>query len=152
MVQRQNRTALSFTLRETFSEEFIAWYMREVICGRDPNAERDAEGRIVGPHLNPPDAKRQDQMFRTMLNRRDGLPAQKITIDQEIRGAIGVMTMDVSSHAIAAMAPEKRAQLRELLREAVGTAAAPRRAIDVGRDAAVQAMIDQARAQEEDDE
>ncbi len=104
------------------SDEECAWWLREVMAGRDPDQPRDTHGNPRNPvpdNLQCPDWGTRMRAARMFFERRNGQPAQYVHIQQELKAEIATARVSLTPQTIAAMAPEKKTTLRALLREAV---------------------------------
>lgn len=123
--QRKTRAGLAKALRDVVSDEWIAGFLLGVISGEDPCARRSKLGtKLAGGVQTPPDWTTRMKALKMFLERRDGMPMQAIHVEQEIRAA-GHVQVDISAATLRQADPEKKAQLRELLREVVQGAPSP---------------------------
>ena len=148
--QRRSRVSLAAYIHDAMTEDEVYTWLREVAAGRDPDAPKNADGGTS--FSSAPDWATRRAAMKMLLERRDGMPAQHVHLQQELRAAIGVASVSLTPQALAALPAGDKQQLRELLRKIATPVAAA--AVESGRDAAVQAAIDQARAAgaDEDDD
>jgi hypothetical protein len=110
------RNSLAVALRKDFSDEWISSWLREVIEGRDPNTKRDADGKALGGLTTTPDWQLRMRAMAMMLQRRDGMPAQHIQLEQEVRAMTAVVGQSISGDALKRLPPEQLNEARALLR------------------------------------
>ncbi len=115
------RVTLAHYLHEAITEEEVYRWLRAVAAGRDPDAERDADGNVTSM-ADPPDWPTRQKAMAMILDRRDGRPAQHVHLQQELRAAIGVASISATPETVAAMPREDKDTLRRLLRGVVGPA------------------------------
>ncbi len=91
--QRRSRNNLALLLRDSFHENLIRDWFVMILSGRNPIIVVDKrcteQGclRVVEDPIDrmAPSAERRDQAMKELLNRRDGLPAQRVQLEAEIR-------------------------------------------------------------------
>lgn len=123
--QRKARRSLAHRLREDFSDEEISYWLGEVMAGRDPDAKLGADGKALpGIMQEPPNWNHRMRAAQMMLNRRNGLAATHVTIEQEIKGLVGVAHVSVPAAVMARMdlgvLADVRGKLRQLISGAQG--------------------------------
>lgn len=117
---RRGRVKLALELQEKISNDDIFFWLREVMAGRDPDVPKDAKGnpRSVGLGTSGPlpDWSTRMRAARMLLERRDGMPAQHVHIEQEITASLNVANALVDRNRVAALPAADKALLRDLLR------------------------------------
>ena len=105
---------------DIMDDDEAAWWLREMMAGRDPDAPRDAEGNVkpnaYARGISVKDSLRAAEMF---FNRRNGQAPQAVVLEQEISVKGRVVHEALSPAAVRAMDPARKAELRTLLRAAV---------------------------------
>lgn len=112
---RRRLRSLAIVLRESWPPEQIAWWLREVAAGRDPDRPRP-EGAA------PIDWAIRMRAVKMYLERALGLPPQHLHLEAEVR-AVEDPTAP-SADAFAALEPAARDALRDGLRALLGQPAA----------------------------
>lgn len=125
-IGRHGKFRLAAACAELMSDDDMAWWLREVMAGRDPDAVRDTDGNVRNGGASAPDWATRIKAAVMFLERRSGRAPQQIVIEQEQAAAAAAARQVMTPSAVAALDPAKRDQLRALLREAVGKPGAPR--------------------------
>lgn len=117
------RTNLAILLRERINEELIMDWFLTLLSGKNPiivEDKRCAGGLRVMEDPNnriAPSSERRDQAMRQLLDRRDGLPPQRMQLEAEIR-ATTTHTV-VSAAELAKLAPRQLGAVVDALRIAM---------------------------------
>lgn len=127
-IGRKGKFRLAAACAELMSDDDVAWWLREVMAGRDPDAKLDAQGLPIVPpggFALAPSWKDRLRAAELFLNRRNGQAPQSMLVEQElhVRGKVDHV---LSTPQIRDMPTERKAELRRILREAKsGTPALP---------------------------
>ena len=135
---RRSRSNLAIWLRENLHESVITdWYMailsgKDAIIVADKRCTQTGGYRVEIPERGniPPTL---DQKFRAMedlLQRRDGMPAQHVTLEAEVRAHMAAGDGAVDKEQLSTLTPEKLMALRELLRPALPAGRSSEPAVD----------------------
>lgn len=128
-------------LRENLHEDVIFRWFLLIMMGKNPKIiEHGSYVKTGGLWVVPddedarvPDGNRRDMAMRELLNRRDGLPAQKIQIDAELRSM--QLTGTLGPDAFQALAPDVLARVVGSLKGAIASpGAGGARALAAGPD------------------
>jgi len=91
LATRKARTDIATMLRDEIHEANIVKYIMMFLQGKNPVFVEDKNGPggqiVVDAGGIPPTPERRDAYFKIMLERRDGLPAQRIHLEAEVRAA-----------------------------------------------------------------
>lgn len=132
---KRSRTNLAILLRESFHENLIRDWFLMILSGQNPVIVEDKRFSEQGGYkviVDPvdkmvPSPERRDQAMRALLDRRDGLPAQRVQLEAEIRST---QTHSVlGAPELAHLPPRVLGAVVSALRGAL--AGAPPRVIDV---------------------
>lgn len=138
---KRSRKNLALLLRESFHENLIRDWFLMILSGRNPvmveDKRRVEQGCLkVVPDVNDlmvPTAERRDQAMRALLDRRDGLPAQRVHLQAEINST--QKTMVIGASELATLGPQALTALAQTLRSAM---LAPPRILELTSAAAVE--------------
>lgn len=130
VAKRRAGAALAKACNEVMPDAEVAWWLREVMAGRDPDAPTDADGSprlrsLESIQAAAPDWGTRMRAARMFLERKDGLPAQHVHIQQELKAELTTARVTLTPAAIATMDPSKKQALRDLLREAISVGSTP---------------------------
>jgi len=106
--------------------------------GKNPKIVQDARyERTGGLHVvedtddpRTPSPERRDAAMRHLLDRRDGLPAQRVQLEAELRTL--QVTGQLSAQDLAALPPAALGRIADALRAAFASAGAPHAALPAG--------------------
>lgn len=140
---RKGKFKLAAACVDTMSDDDVAWWLREVMAGRDPDAKRDDKGNPIAPpggFLQAPEWKDRMKAAEMFLNRRNGAPAASVLVEAELQVSGKIVHAALAPSQIAQMDPDRKALLRELLTKAVRGDLVPARgalpaAVEAARDA-----------------
>ena len=133
----KSRRNLAILLRENVHEEIIMDYYLMILSGRSPKIVRDDRatttlGLKVVPDEDDPMAtspERRDAALRAIMERRDGMPAQKIHLDAEVRSLQATAVIDPA--ALAALPAGRLHAVVAALRGATAALPPPPDVVDV---------------------
>lgn len=122
---KRSRTSLAVLLRESFHENLIRDWFLMILSGQNPIIVEDKRyheqgGLKVVPDVNDlmaPSAERRDQAMKALLDRRDGLPAQRVQLQAEINSS--QKTMIVGAPELANLSPRTLTAVAAALRTAM---------------------------------
>ena len=128
---RRSRGNLAALFREKFHEEIIFDWFLHILMGKNPKIVQDARyERTGGLHVvedtddpRTPSPERRDAAMRHLLDRRDGLPAQRVQLQAEL--ATLQVTGQLSADDLAALPPLALGRIADALRGAFALAGAP---------------------------
>lgn len=123
---RKSRTSLAAMLRDRIHEEIIADYWLMILSGKAPAIVSDKRETLRGclkviedPNDKvAPSPERRDAAMKALLERRDGMPAQRVHLEAELRASITTTTVDAT--ALAGLPPERLGAVVSALRAALG--------------------------------
>lgn len=119
MATIRSRSDIASMLREKVHEENITTYIVMVLQGKNPIFVEDADGpggQIVVDSGGRCPVERQDAYFKILLERRDGLPAQRIHLEAEVRARAQQTVLPAgTADAARALDIETLRKVRELL-------------------------------------
>lgn len=112
-------------LREKFHEEIVYQWFLMILSGKNPRIVKDARYTETNglkveedtTNMTAPSPERQDQAMAALLNRRDGLPAQRVQLESELKMFSVNATVDAT--ALAGLPAEKLAAIAATLRAAL---------------------------------
>lgn len=121
-IGRKGKFRLAAACADLMSDDNVAWWLREVMAGRDPDAKLGPDGLPIVPpggFALAPSWKDRLRAAELFLNRRNGQAPQSVLVEQElhVRGKIDHV---LSAPQIRDLAPDRKAELRRILREAKG--------------------------------
>jgi hypothetical protein len=127
---RRSRGNLAMLLRDRVHEEVIMKWLLMILQGKNPKIVEDARCTTTGgldvvedlDALGKPSPERQDQAMRELLNRRDGLPAQRVQLEAELRTLH--VTGHISAADLAALSPAALGRIAATLRGAIASSSA----------------------------
>jgi hypothetical protein len=120
-IGRKGKFRLAAACAELMSDDDVAWWLREIMAGRDPDQKVDKETGLpivpAGGFALAPSWKDRLRAAELFLNRRNGQAPQSVLVEQElhVRGKVDHV---LSTTQIRDMVPERKAELRRILREA----------------------------------
>lgn len=140
---RKGKFRLAAACADLMTDDDVAWWLREVMAGRDPDAKRDAAGNPIAPpggFLQAPEWKDRMKAAEMFLNRRNGAPAASVLVEAELQVSGKIVHAELAPSKIAGWDAAEKARLRELLAKAVRGDLAPARgalpaAVEAARDA-----------------
>lgn len=112
-------------LREEFPPEIVYQWFLMILSGKNPRVVKDARYTETNglkveedtTNMTAPSPERQDQAMAALLNRRDGLPAQRVQLESELKMFSVNATVDAA--ALAGLPAEKLAAIAATLRAAL---------------------------------
>jgi hypothetical protein len=127
---RRSRGNLAMLLRDRVHEEVIFKWLFLILQGKNPKIVEDARCTKTGGFdvvedmdaLGKPSPERQDQAMRELLNRRDGLPAQRVQLEAELRTLH--VTGQISAADLASLSPAALGRIAATLRGAIAATSA----------------------------
>jgi len=136
---RRSRGNLAALFRDRFHEEVIFDWFLHILMGKNPKIVQDARyERTGGLHVvedtddpRTPSPERRDAAMRHLLDRRDGLPAQRVQLEAELRTL--QVTGQLSAQDLAALPPAALGRIADALRGAFAASGAPA-ALPAGED------------------
>jgi hypothetical protein len=135
---RRSAGNLAWMLRQNLHEEVIyRWYLL-ILMGKNPRIVEDDRYKSTGgiwvvpdeDDARVPDGNRRDMAMMQLVNRRDGLPAQKVQIDAELQVLHAKLSGEISAGDLAALPPAALGRVVGALRGAIAGA----RALPAGDD------------------
>lgn len=135
-IGRKGKFRLAAACADLMSDDDVAWWLREVMAGRDPDAPRDDDGNLKmrpGDSYEAPDWKDRLSAAAMFLNRRNGMAPQQVVIEAELQATVR-QAGQIPAAQRKALGTDERNQLRGLLRKVTGAPALPG-AVTAARDA-----------------
>jgi len=122
-IGRQGKFRLAAACADLMSDDDVAWWLREVMAGRDPDAPEIEPGQIAGPAMTSlPTWTDRIKAAKMFLERRNGLPTQQVVIEQEVASQAGQTGAALARAVVTALPTEERSVMRALLAKAAGRA------------------------------
>lgn len=122
---RRSRTSLAALLREDFPNEIISEFYRVILEGKMPVLVKDERCTTTGgwkvvadpddQYTKPTLDQRMNALAR-VLDRRDGLPAQHVHIEAELRAEMTAIAAGVDTRYLQSLSPEALKSIREAVR------------------------------------
>jgi hypothetical protein len=118
----------SRSVREAFRQhadpDIIYQFYHMITCGINPVIIGDPGNQSVvpdpSPHAISPTLQQKSDAMRIIMERRDGLPAQSIQIDAEVRQKMEMLGTGVPTELLALNNPRTLDLLKMALAEAMG--------------------------------
>ena len=122
---KRSRNNLAVMLRENFHEQIFFDWLMMILMGKNPVIVKDDRCKTTNGYrvaaddkdLMAPSQERRDTALRELMNRRDGLPAQRNILEAEIRTTS--TSTKIEAVALASLSPVQLGALGEALRGAI---------------------------------
>ncbi len=123
-IGKRGKFRLAAACAALMSDEQVAWWLREVMAGRDPDARRDpVTGEPVpspGGFVKAPEWKDRRWAAHEFLNRRNGLAPASVIVEENIQVTGRIEHAALAPARVRALDPSVKAELRAALKKALG--------------------------------